>query len=118
MKNLNFQVSKKKNPTEKNIKKPKKPDQKNYIFKCQICFKTFPNRWNLNRHVKSHTGEKPFKCDHPKCGKSFSRKDNLKGHQVTHSDKRPFKCQLCGSDYKHKKSLRKHMNLEHNEMKK
>lgn len=60
----------------------KKPKEKN--FKCTGypgCEMSFSRAEHLARHIRRHTGEKPFKCDI--CLKYFSRIDNLKQHKDT-----------------------------------
>ena len=39
---------------------------------CNVCNKAFPSMSLLQRHIRSHTGEKPFVCTH--CGTQFHRK--------------------------------------------
>lgn len=49
---------------------------------CQICFKTFACNSALEIHYRSHTKERPFKCD--VCDRGFSTKGNMKQHMLTH----------------------------------
>ncbi|XP_013195344.1 uncharacterized protein LOC106138675 [Amyelois transitella] len=49
---------------------------------CQICSKGFKDKYSVNVHVRTHTGEKPFSCS--LCGKSFRQKAHLAKHYQTH----------------------------------
>ena len=45
---------------------------------CPLCGKKFPTPAHLQRHMYSHTGQKPFVC--PFCQKGHTQKSNLKKH--------------------------------------
>ncbi|XP_052818932.1 zinc finger protein 341-like isoform X2 [Mya arenaria] len=49
---------------------------------CQFCNKVFSKNFDLNQHIRSHTGEKPFQC--VVCGRAFAQKSNVKKHMSTH----------------------------------
>ncbi len=38
---------------------------------CEQCNKTFTRKSDVGRHMKIHTGERPFVCPEPGCGKTF-----------------------------------------------
>jgi hypothetical protein len=48
---------------------------------CQTCNKGFSRPSSLRIHSYSHTGEKPYKCQHAGCGKTFSVRSNMKRHE-------------------------------------
>lgn len=61
-------------------------------FKCPQCAKSFVRRKHLNRHIKSHSGHRPYLCPVTTCSRStfgFGRADSLKYHVNTvHSEDR------------------------------
>ena len=49
---------------------------------CKFCGKVFKNTSNLTVHIRSHTGEKPYKCD--KCPYSCAQSSKIKRHMRIH----------------------------------
>jgi len=52
------------------------------VHRCNICNRGFLNKSNIKVHLRTHTGEKPFKCD--ACAKAFRQKAHLLKHMQIH----------------------------------
>uniref|UniRef100_UPI00358EAAA8 sal-like protein 3 isoform X2 n=1 Tax=Myxine glutinosa TaxID=7769 RepID=UPI00358EAAA8 len=67
----------------------RKPRPEDSPFKniCRYCGKLFGSDSALQIHIRSHTGERPFKCN--VCGNRFSTRGNLKVHFQRHRDRFP-----------------------------
>ncbi|XP_016127839.1 ras-responsive element-binding protein 1 isoform X1 [Sinocyclocheilus grahami] len=49
---------------------------------CAVCSKRFWSLQDLTRHMRSHTGERPYKCQ--TCHRTFTLKHSLVRHQRVH----------------------------------
>lgn len=61
-------------------------------FGCQHCDMWFSQKSPATRHERTHTGVKPHGC--ACCDKRFTRKNNAAKHALSHSDK-PYSCAMC-----------------------
>ncbi|XP_037075877.1 B lymphocyte-induced maturation protein 1 homolog [Pollicipes pollicipes] len=52
------------------------------MHRCTICNRGFLNKSNIKVHLRTHTGEKPFKCE--TCSKAFRQKAHLIKHYHIH----------------------------------
>ncbi|XP_074161471.1 zinc finger and BTB domain-containing protein 8B isoform X2 [Sminthopsis crassicaudata] len=51
------------------------------LHKCPFCPYTAKQKGILKRHIRSHTGERPYPCD--TCGKRFTRQEHLRSHSLS-----------------------------------
>ena len=80
---------------------------------CSFCGKKFTTRTCLEKHVRKHTGEKPFQCHI--CGKNFSQKNKLDAHAVVHSGEKPVECKICKQKFSHKTAMARHLRVHSGE---
>ncbi|XP_029546473.1 zinc finger protein 184-like isoform X2 [Salmo trutta] len=79
---------------------------------CHICGKCFKCNWDFKRHIKTHTWEKPFRCND--CDKFYRQFGHLKRHMrkvhmAFHNREKPYRCHVCGKWFNWASSLKRHM---------
>ena len=47
-------------------------------FECPYCFKRSESSSDMKKHIRTHTGEKPYSCEY--CPKRFSDNSNCRKH--------------------------------------
>ncbi|KAK6327984.1 hypothetical protein J4Q44_G00036300 [Coregonus suidteri] len=64
------------------------------LHKCPFCPYTAKQKGILKRHIRCHTGERPFPCE--TCGKRFTRQEHLRSHSLSvHRSSWPVVCKVC-----------------------
>ncbi|XP_068609451.1 zinc finger and BTB domain-containing protein 7C [Brachionichthys hirsutus] len=76
---------------------------------CPICSKIIQGAGKLPRHMRTHTGEKPYMCTI--CEVRFTRQDKLKIHMRKHTGERPYMCLHCNSKFVHNYDLKNHLRI-------
>jgi DNA-directed RNA polymerase subunit RPC12/RpoP len=64
------------------------------LMNVMYVVKGFNQNSNLQKHIRIHTVDKPYKCD--VCGKGFNQNTNLQKHIRTHIGDKPYECDVCG----------------------
>jgi len=76
---------------------------------CAVCGKHFSRSWLLKGHMRTHTGERPYRCPHAGCDRAFADKSNLRSHLLIHNASgKHYVCSRCNRAFAQKRYLHKH----------
>lgn len=85
------------------------PHERPYPCPVENCDRRFSRSDELTRHIRIHTGQKPFQCRI--CMRSFSRSDHLTTHVRTHTGEKPFSCDMCGRKFARSDEKKRHAKV-------
>ncbi|XP_077311546.1 E3 SUMO-protein ligase EGR2 [Lithobates pipiens] len=80
-----------------------------YPCPAEGCDRRFSRSDELTRHIRIHTGHKPFQCRI--CMRNFSRSDHLTTHIRTHTGEKPFACDYCGRKFARSDERKRHTKI-------
>ncbi|XP_018607098.1 early growth response protein 1-like [Scleropages formosus] len=85
------------------------PHERPYACPVDTCNRRFSRSDELTRHIRIHTGQKPFQCRI--CMRNFSRSDHLTTHIRTHTGEKPFACDVCGRKFARSDERKRHTKI-------
>lgn len=79
-------------------------------FTCHICGKQYRSSTDLTRHLRCvHDGVKNYQCD--VCGRCFANKGTRNDHRRIHTGERPYICHTCGKAFPTPNSIYIHRRI-------
>lgn len=84
-------------------------------YVCELCDKTFRRKAYLQKHMSSHSDDRPYPCQY--CGKVFrsltNRAKHVLNHAVAGAKRTQFACEVCGNGFPNKGDLDRHSRVMH-----
>ncbi|XP_037081414.1 zinc finger protein 236-like [Pollicipes pollicipes] len=78
-------------------------------FQCLFCAKEFRKPYDLVRHLRIHTKDKPFRC--PQCFRQFTVRSGLESHLRAHRGIKLASCPICHKKFSTAGVLKVHLRL-------
>ena len=99
------------------VKKYKTDTKHERKYPCDECSYVATQNGNLTTHKRTHTNERPYKCDYDGCKQAFTQNGNLTAHKRSHTGEKPYKCDYNGCGYASTQSsnLKSHIEAWHTE---
>ncbi|CAB4063998.1 RREB1 [Lepeophtheirus salmonis] len=85
-------------------------------FPCRLCTAVYPNLRALKGHNKEHLLKPPYVCNVGRCIYSSNDKSTLARHMRGHTGEKPFECKICHFGFTTKANCERHVKNKHSKL--